>query len=133
MFLVYQARGPGRGLTVFCSDEFKISAKAMHAKDPDRRSSHFANCNAQVLRFADGEQLSSESFRKEDIGYAFRSGQLRFYGVYPKKHQGAFVLSHCVWKSWKKLRSTDIDLMDKCQKSFDTLKQLPKLPGSENA
>lgn len=89
--------------------------------------SHFANIDQLIDRFARGEQLSQSSFRKERVGYAFRSGTLRFYGVFSSHHCAAFVLSHAIIKRHEKLLGSDVQRMEECLAAFDSLLALPAI------
>jgi hypothetical protein len=125
VFQLYHRSKPPK-VDVWCSDTFKVETGAVFRSGnaADRRS--FANVHVLIDRFANGEQLSNESFPKEGPGFAFKSGRVRFYGAYAKN--GAFVLSHAVIKRHDKLRDTDRQKMTDCVAVFDTLAAAPAVP-----
>ena len=86
---------------------------------------HFFNVNQLIERFACGEQLSKASFPRESMGYAFKSGTLRFYGVFSTRHSASFVLSHAIIKRHAKLQASDIQRMKNCLAAFDCLMAPP--------
>jgi hypothetical protein len=109
--------------TVYCADEFRSDVGNLFLATQHRP--HIANFNELVQTFATGTRLSTDSFHKEDCGYAFISGPLRFYGVYSDRHRGTFVLSHAIRKKTQKLAHTDRLRMAACLRAFDMLDQLP--------
>lgn len=80
--------------------------------------------NELVKRFARGEQLSTEGFRQENEGWAFRAGPLRFYGCWSQACPGCFVLSHPHLKDKRKLARGDVRRMLAHRDEFDMLAPL---------
>ena len=105
---------------VYCSVGFRDGTKKLYHSLGSKHSCHFGTINELIVRFARGDRLSTTAFRQEAIGYAFRSGRVRFYGVYSKERAGTFVLSHAIAKAKDKLDQADIDAMSSCLKSFDS-------------
>ena len=87
----------------------------------------FANLHEFIVRLATGQPLSSEAFRQEGPGYAFRSGRIRLYGGYSLKHKGHFVLSHPTYKTKQKLSTADAQKIEQCIREFDELDIPPKV------
>lgn len=121
-------RGQPPKIEVWCSACFKQETGALFRASSTADRSHFANVNELINRFACGEQLSKLSFRKEEIGYAFKSGTLRFYGVFSTKRGGVFVLSHAILKRHEKLQAADVRRMRDCLEAFDALVSLSAIP-----
>lgn len=119
-FELYHKGNPPR-VEVWCSDVFlrDLAALLPHIKQSD-----LANISVLVDRLASRLQLSQESFRKERDGYAFKAGQLRFYGAYSNKHSGKFVLSHPIIKRHAKLAETDLKRIRDCVERFDAIESL---------
>lgn len=110
---------PPLAVEIYCSPNFHGQiAELFHALE-EKHHCLFSNFNALVERFSRGERLSGESFRQERDGWAFRTGQLRVYGVYSKERSKTFVLSHAIFKSSQKLAQADIDAMSTCLDYFD--------------
>jgi hypothetical protein len=105
--------------------EFSESVSEIYYGQGEKCHAAIANLNALMDRLVAGERLSVESFRQEGCGYALRSGRVRLYGVFSKKHPGCFVLSHAVYKSKQKLDPQDEAHMAKCLKEFDALLKPP--------
>ena len=103
---------------VYCAPGFRQMVAAMCYAD-EQIETNVANINALVTRFSRGERLSTESFRQEPPGWAFRSGRVRFYGVYSVERKGSFVLSHAILKRAQKLSKSDVDEMSRCLQAFD--------------
>lgn len=105
---------------VYCSAGFREGTKKLYHELGPQQSCHFSTINELIVRFARGDRLSTTAFRQEAIGYAFRSGRVRFYGVYSRERKGSFVLSHAIAKAKDKLDQSDIDAMSSCLKTFDS-------------
>jgi hypothetical protein len=125
VFQLYH-RGTPPKIDVFCSDTFKAETSAVFRSGGPADRKSFANIHLLIDRFANGEQLSNESFPKEGPGFAFKSGRVRFYGAYAKN--GTFVLSHAIIKRHDKLRDTDKQKMTDCVAAFERLAEAPAVP-----
>jgi hypothetical protein len=112
-------RGQPPKIEVWCGGRFRQETGALFRASSAADKAHFANVNELINRFARGERLSELSFRKEDIGYAFKSGALRFYGVFSAKRGHVFVLSHAILKRHEKLGAADVRRMQECRQAFD--------------
>ena len=109
---------PPLRVEVYCAPGFRQVVAAMCYAD-EQVETHVATINALIERFSRGDRLSSEAFRQEPPGYAFRSGRVRFYGVYSDEKKGSFVLSHAIVKRTQKLGKSDVNEMSKCLKAFE--------------
>ncbi len=122
-FDVYEC-GVALRTQIYCRVLFRETAGALFRVQPACHS-QIANCNEFVKRLGRGESLSAGAFRQEGPGYAFRSGRVRFYGVYSDVFKGCFVLSHAILKDQQKLAAADVNTMEQTKKLFDALKSLP--------
>ena len=127
VFELYHRGNPPK-IEVWCSQGFRKETGALWQGCSAVDRAHFANVNELIKRFARGDQLSKLSFPKERVGYAFKSGTLRFYGAYSTQHSGAFVLSHAITKRHQKLQDGDVQRMLACLAAFDSLVALPATP-----
>jgi len=108
---------------IFCAPGFRLETGHLATALGTEYVCHFANINVLIERLARGVRLSKDSFAPEDIGFAFKSGSIRFYGVFSDLSPRAFVLSHSVHKTWPKLRKADIKVMARCKDKFDSWRQ----------
>lgn len=118
-------RGRPPVVTVWRPEGFRTEVGDLFRACSPAEKVHFSNINALIHRFASGEKLSSDAFRQERDGYAFRSGPIRFYGAFSNSHRGAFVLSHAIVKRHQKLHDADVARMVACRDAFDSLAALP--------
>lgn len=118
-FSLYAVGQPPK-LEIWCSDTFRNEVRALFAGASAADRASLANINAVVMRLAGGGRLSSDTFRREQDGYAFRAGRLRFYGAFSDARTGAFVLSHPIIKRHQKLDPVDADRTARCVAQFDT-------------
>lgn len=120
-------RGKPPRLVIWCAPGFKVqTASLIRSCNPSERA-HFANVNELIKRLAGGERLSQDSFRKEDVGYAFKSGPVRLYGAFSRRHSASFVLSHSILKRQPKLEAGDLRRIKACLADFDRLPTLPDI------
>jgi hypothetical protein len=127
VFELYHRGNPPK-IEVWRTQAFKQETGELYWASSPADRAHFANVNQLIERFARGEQLSQQSFRKERVGYAFKSGRLRFYGVYSTQHGSAFVLSHAIIKRHDKLHDADMQRMQACLAAFDSIVSLSAIP-----
>ena len=116
-------RGQPPKIEVWCGGRFKQETGALFKASSTEDRSHFANVNELINRLARGERMSKLAFRKEEIGYAFKSGTLRFYGVFSARRGDVFVLSHAILKRHEKLEAADVRRMRDCRQAFDLVSQ----------
>lgn len=118
-------RPAGANPVVYCRSDFPESVSDIYHQHGPQARAAIADLNALIRRFAKGERLSTEVFRQEGCGYAFRAWRVRLYGVFSGRHPSCFVLSHAVLKRAQKLDPGDEDRMRRCLKMFDALPYPP--------
>jgi hypothetical protein len=124
-FEVYDPAIPP-GVTVVMAPGFRTETGQLYKGASKADKCHFLNVNVLIKRFSSGQSLSQGSLVRERDGYAFKSGTLRFYGAYSKRHN-CFVLSHAILKRHAKLAEEDLRRMNACVAAFDAMTLPPDL------
>lgn len=102
----------GAKLTIEWSDDAKSSLEESEALVPPNKSACKRQLDALTKRLGDkGSLRSPDQFRNEDEQiYAIKTRcGLRAYGWFHTKRRGVFVISHYIFKTWKKMKKIDRD------------------------